>query len=135
MNEERAFVNSFVTPKRKSRYLGLLESKKGRRKFLGILNHFRDLDDRFSAHVSDSFEITYEIAQILKKKNAPDKCYVISDNKEIDGRQMDLTAALEEVVGNGIGTILSCIPGKLAYFEGEEPHERYILERSLGNWY
>jgi len=24
---------------------------------------------------------------------------------------------------------LSCIPGKLGYFEGEERNERYILER------
>jgi hypothetical protein len=27
------------------------------------------------------------------------------------------------------GTFLSCIPGQLAYFEGEEAGERYILAR------
>ena len=30
-----------------------------------------------------------------------------------------LLAALKEVVGYGTGIVLSCIPGKLAYFEGK----------------
>jgi hypothetical protein len=28
-----------------------------------------------------------------------------------------------------MGTLLSCIPGKLAYYEGEGPSDRCILER------
>ena len=43
---------------------------------------------------------------------------------------MPLHDALNDVVGSSDGTFVSCIPGKLAYFEGEEPNERYILERS-----
>jgi len=39
---------------------------------------------------------------------------------KLDGQELLLESALESVVGNGIGTILSCIPGKLAYFEGED---------------
>jgi len=37
--------------------------------------------------------------------------------------------ALEEVMGHGMGTLLSSIPGKLAYYEGEGPSDRCILER------
>jgi len=40
---------------------------------------------------------------------------------------LQLESALESVVGNGMGTILSCIPGKLAYFEGED--ESLLLAR------
>jgi len=40
---------------------------------------------------------------------------------------MELAVALKEVVGRQMGTFLSCIPGKLAYFEDEDV--RYILER------
>jgi len=29
----------------------------------------------------------------------------------------------------GNGTLLSCIPGRLGYFEGEDPGERYVLAR------
>jgi hypothetical protein len=34
---------------------------------------------------------------------------------------------MESVVGCGTGSILSCIPGKLAYFEGED--ESLLLAR------
>jgi hypothetical protein len=54
---------------------------------------------------------------------------VISSDKELDKRQMDLREALNEVVGRRQGTFISCVPGELAYFEGEEPKERYVCHR------
>jgi len=30
-----------------------------------------------------------------------------------------------------MGAFVSCIPGKLGYFESEEPGERYVLERAV----
>jgi len=40
---------------------------------------------------------------------------------------MELERALSETVGLGFGTAISCIPGELAYFEAEDPGERYLL--------
>jgi hypothetical protein len=40
-----------------------------------------------------------------------------------------LKTALEKVVGQGMGTLLSCIPGELAYYEGQAPADRCILAR------
>ena len=68
------------------------------------------------------------IEMLLKRKGALDSCHVTSSNADIDDREMPLREALRETVGSGFGTIISCIPGKLAYFEGEEQNERYILE-------
>jgi len=51
----------------------------------------------------------------------------MSEDSEIDGRELDLREALEHVSGRQIGTILSCVPGKLAYFESED--ERLLLAR------
>ena len=45
---------------------------------------------------------------------------VISEASEINERELDLKLALEHVNGRQIGTILSCVPGKLAYFENED---------------
>jgi len=42
---------------------------------------------------------------------------------------MSLSDALLETVGMGAGTFISCVPGKLGYFELEDLSERYILER------
>jgi hypothetical protein len=48
----------------------------------------------------------------------------------LDGKESLLTPALEKVVGSGMPTLISCIPNKLLYFEGEQvngPPPRYIL--------
>jgi hypothetical protein len=57
---------------------------------------------------------------------APGTCHVIGG--ECDSEDMELLTALKQVVGYGTGTVLSCIPGKLAYFEGEI-RERFLLVR------
>jgi hypothetical protein len=43
---------------------------------------------------------------------------------------MALAEALPMLVGRGQGTFISCIPGELAFFEGEEPGERYICHKA-----
>jgi hypothetical protein len=58
---------------------------------------------------------------------APETCHVIGGPG--DGEDTELLTALKQIVGYGIGTVLSCVPGKLAYFEGEI-RERFLLVRT-----
>jgi hypothetical protein len=70
---------------------------------------------------------TADILETLRSKGAPEKCFAISEDDDLDGKELFLSDALKEIVGRGIGTFLSCIPGRLAYFEDEDG--RFILER------
>lgn len=73
-----------------------------------------------------------EIAKLLKRYGAGDTCYAISWSETIDGKELPLLAALEKAVGYGMPSIISCIPGKLAFFEAEQevlPSPRFILKR------
>ena len=73
------------------------------------------------------------IYRLLQAKGAGLTGWVLSEDPEIDGQEMDLRAALEHVNGRQIGTILSCVPGKLAYFEREDETlllARYFCQRS-----
>jgi hypothetical protein len=45
---------------------------------------------------------------------------------------MALGEALLQIVGAGNGTLISCTPGTLAYYEGEGPSDRCILARPAG---
>ncbi|HET8853246.1 MAG TPA: hypothetical protein VFN02_12030, partial [Ktedonobacteraceae bacterium] len=64
----------------------------------------------------------------LLERGAPEQCYVVSTIGEIDGRQMLLDEALAWMDRSlDSGTFISCLPGKLAYFESEDG--RYILQR------
>ena len=53
--------------------------------------------------------------------------YVMSENRDLDGREVDLETALKETVGAQMGTLISCVLGSLGYFEDEDG--RCILER------
>jgi hypothetical protein len=57
----------------------------------------------------------------------------MADDENIDGTEMNLTDALSQVVGMDAGALISCIPGKLAYFEMEGLGKRYLLIRGGSN--
>ncbi len=123
-------IRAFVRPDRRPRYLELIKSAKGRPKFLAALAHNMELDPRYSTRLADNVHTAVQIAALLGAKGAPEACYAISENWDLDGRDWPLAEALDRVVGGGQGTFLSCVPGRLAYFEGEDAGERYICERS-----
>jgi hypothetical protein len=125
---EEQFAANFIMPVKQERYLSLLKSAKGRSKLRFGLNYCSDLDMRYAKLVSADQQCADALFKILKQKGAPDLCYVMSSNSNLDEEELSLYRALERTIGFGMGTLISCIPGKLAYFEFEEPGERYILE-------
>jgi hypothetical protein len=70
------------------------------------------------------------ISSLLRANGAGDTCLVISENSAFDCRRMPLDEALDLVMGTNSGSILSCVPGRLAYYEGEEPSDRCIFARA-----
>jgi len=93
------------------------------------LYHFRDLDPRFLVEIAPSDQHADVIADLLAQRGAPSTCHVIATDGELDGRELVLLDVLRQVVGAGGGTLVSCIPGRLGYFEGEMPRDRFILAR------
>jgi len=126
---EELFATNFIVPAKRERYLELLKSAKGRSKLRFGLNHCGDIDMRYARLVPASEQYAEAILKILKQKGAPDLCHVMSSNSYIDEEDLPLRKALEETIGSGMGTLISCIPGRLAYFEFEDYGESYILER------
>ena len=76
--------------------------------------------------IEPRYQHPLDIASILRTIGAPETCHGIGGKH--DGEDMELLTALKEIVGYGRGAVLSCIPGKLAYFEGEV-RERFLLVR------
>jgi len=127
MSHETEFVETFILSDCQSRWLEFLNKPKRRSSFLHRLADDRDLDSRFRVPISPAQQTPECVATQLHKLRAPASCHVISEMTDLDGRNMDLIAALQLVIGSGLGTVISCIPGKLAYYEGEMPRDRYVL--------
>lgn len=127
MDHETALVNAFVLPERRARLTELLQTRRGRQKVLASLYHFRAVDSRFAIAIPTANQTPSAIRELLAARGAPASCHVISTNRELDGQDVDLAVALAGIVGTGDGSLLSCIPGRLGYFEDES--SRFILAR------
>jgi hypothetical protein len=127
--QEEATILAFVVKERRERFLTLLSNPKHRRKVTASLAHpnLGWFDSRCVKSIPPSQSGKEGIASILRAKGAGKTCWAISEDRKLDAKEFDLESVLAEIVGCGMGTILSCVPGKLAYVESED--SRFILER------
>jgi hypothetical protein len=122
---EEAVVRAFIAPPRRARWLDALVSAKRRRAFLDRLNHCRDIDDRYAKPLPPGSDVV----ALLRSMGAPTDCHVVSDIADIDGRDLPLVEAVDRVELGGFGTIVSCLPGRLAYYSAESGSRRLLLWR------
>ena len=127
MNHEEELIKAFFAPTKRERYLEMIATTRRRQKFVRELSHFKSLDPRYCFGLPNAVHTPEEIANFLTKKGAPPTCWITSEDRDLDRQEMSLLEALKRIVGYQMGTFLSCVPGKLAYFEDEE--DRWILER------
>jgi hypothetical protein len=122
---------AFLVSNRRERFQASLNGPKARAKLRQRMAHFPDLDERYRLAVPplDAEQQRGWILSTLKALGAPRSCYLVSENPGWDGTRVDLDDALAQVLGLGYGTLISCVPGRVAYFEGEEPGDRWVLHR------
>ena len=121
----------------RGRYQFLLSSAdaKRRNECLNRLNHCRDLNEEYVTWLPRDPRTTTrnaEIAAVLRQKGSPEMVYVLACSCPADGNTMPILDAMDETTTAGWGTLISCIPGRLAYYYDEEGERRAILEREPG---
>ena len=131
LEHSSAIVRAFIVPERRERYLSLLSSARGREKLRHALAHLRDLDPRCTRELPKGVHTPAQIAALLRAKGAPGECVLLAEDVALDGRRLPLDDALDVVIGRGMGTFISCVPGRLGFYEGEGPGVRYVLETAI----
>ena len=127
---EELTLRAFLKPSRKRRWVEALRSKRRAKATARFYHDFAaDLDPRYFEQVPSSRASAAALYRTLREKGAPERCYVVSARADLDGHELDLRAVLEAIAAGGVGTLVSCVPGRLAYFEGEDPEDRYVLAR------
>lgn len=126
---EEAIVRTFIVKDRRDRFLELLPRPRQRHKITESLAHPNPawFDSRCVKPIPPAHSGAAAIAKLLHAKGAGTSCWVISEDQRFDGRELELDSVLSELVGYGMGTIVSCIAGKLAFVESEDG--RFILEK------
>lgn len=135
---EQATIAAFIVREKRERFLSFVGNAKSRDKFVRELAHFRWFDPRVAMPVpwkpnpklglwEGHLDGIHRVEQLLKSKGAGKTCWATSEDADLDGKELEIHAALDAVIGRGMGTILSFVPGKLAYYEGED--EALLLAR------
>lgn len=127
---EEKTIRAFIRKDKQERCCLLLATPKRRREFTREFAHFKWLDERFATPIPPNVVHTAEqMISVLRRKGAGRTVWAISADPAIDSTELLLEDAIRLVLGSDWGTILSCIPGKLGFFRGEEINSERLLER------
>jgi hypothetical protein len=119
----------FVEPRSRNRFRESFGNPRRRDKLRRQLALFAPIDPRFTDEAGSNEKHGWTLAA-LRDRGAPEQCFLLSEDSDLDGREMLLADALAEMdAGSELATFVSCIPGRLAYFRGEDVENRHILER------
>jgi hypothetical protein len=120
---EDATIRTFIIPAKRDRYAALLANPKKRAKFLDGLNHCHDFDPRHATELPP----TADVAKLLRSHGASPTCHVVSDCRDLDGQELRIDDAVRQSEASGAGSLLCCVPGRLAYYIGESGEQRLLL--------
>ena len=124
---ESKVIKRFVIKDKRDRFLSFISNNKNRGKFTFELAHFKDLDFRLFEEVKgDERKMIKDKVKVLPKLT---DCYLISEDKELDGKRLSVDDALRDTIGLGMGTIVVFGDAEIIFYEGEGPSNRWISKR------
>jgi hypothetical protein len=129
LDAEELTLRRFVIADRRDRLASVVRTKKRYSEIVSWLSHGHPWDDRWCRELPVRDQTAAAVERILRSHGAPEICHTLGGSGGVDGKQLPLHDALAQIVGSCIGTLVICIPGQLAYHEGEELHDRNVLHR------
>jgi hypothetical protein len=130
MNPHELGFTAFLAEPSRRRLRTLLElGAKRREDVRALLHHAVKLNSLHCDQLSGASASPGSIEALLRARGAPGTCFVISSAPELDGREMPLAEALAAISGSPEGAFVSCIPGRLGYYEYEDVKSAFILRR------
>ena len=117
----------FVRENRRDRWKELSLKPKGRKKLLTTLWNGDDFDRSLMTKIDPAERTASTVLVKLRKLGAPIRCHLISARPTLDAKDLDLISALDLVFNSAPGTIISCVPGTLAYYENDERNGNFII--------
>ena len=122
------FIERFIAQDKRERLFALARTPRGIRKLENLTGSLPI--DKTTCHRIDVQNQNEEyVRQQLLRHKAPAECVVWSGNSITIGHTPGvflLDDAIRECFGRTEGVVISCIPGRLAYYESEVTNGRYL---------
>ena len=130
MTDQELGFTDFLAEPSKRRLRALLEAGPHRRKDVrALLDHHVTLDPRFAHPLQGSIAGATAVEAMLREHGAPSDCHLLSADAKLDGRTLSLRDAVAAVSGSSFGGFISCIAGRLGYFEHEDIKSAQLLRK------
>jgi hypothetical protein len=129
MDHEAAFTDAFIASGKRARFVQQLADPKRRKDMLECLDRDLPCMPGFGTEVPRGQDFPDGLEALLRSKGAGPTCRVIAKGLKADRRDLPLREALQLVCLSEFGAILSCIPGRLAYYKPEAPLPGILFER------
>ena len=105
-----------VAPSEKSRFKRWIATPKGREKLLKAMRHGMVFDPRHCVEPPKGSRSDENLFKLMRQHGAPTQCYIISSDGYLDDTFQDLEHVMcIELANFSRGTLISSIPGKLAF--------------------
>jgi hypothetical protein len=129
MNDHEAGFLAFVEELQRRRLRTLFElGGKRRSDILSLLDHDIRLNRRYCQPIPGGQLSVDQVEARLLELGAPATCFVLGGGA-LDGGEFILRSALSSLIGFGDGAFVSCIPGRLAYYQYEGPKDGHFCHR------
>jgi len=132
MDHEAAFTKAFLLSEKRARFLQALAIPGKRREMLARMSCALPYMPEFASRVPSERDFPAELEKLLRARGAGSTCHLMADGLKADGRELPLREALDLICLHASGAILSCIPGRLAYYRPASPEPGILLERRRG---
>jgi hypothetical protein len=121
-------IRNFVVKHRRERYLAMTEKPNEWGSYgFGELAHFtHNLDPRFCKKIPSGSQFVEYVLNEISSLTLTTECYIMHENKELDGKWMNLREAFNKVLGQNLGAFIIIDNGAIIYHESETVKERYI---------
>lgn len=95
MYTEHSLIAAFVKRSKRDRYREILSNPRLRHKFTSQLAHFTDFDPKYRLSIPSNKLFVNNIAFELQKRHSPNIVFAISEDPELDQKELPLVKALE----------------------------------------
>jgi hypothetical protein len=128
MDHEAAFARAFITSEKRARFLQYLGDPRRRPEMLERLSRHLPCLPECATEVPSEQDFPSALEKLLRARGAGPTCHVMAQGLKADRRELPLREALNQVCLHAPGGILSCVPGRLAYYRPHSPAPGMLLE-------
>lgn len=129
--QEDEFARTFIVPERRERYRLLLANPRRRSDILDRLSHNLDFIPSLARQIPGGQHNAEGVVGLLNDRGVRDSdpVYVISDGPDLDAQTLPMRQAVRLALDFDFGSVICCLPGRLAYYRPEAPENGYLLEK------